>query len=96
MQTPSQCVSNYEPPVDPTVSNSYYFWSIEGAPFNKSVYTPYVKQILTGLRLTYYFEYSTECTTQVQNMISQIYFTYKNGTCNDPQYDIKSMIYYAS
>lgn len=92
----AQCDSTYTPSTDATIATNYYFWSIEGAPFNKSVYTPYVTNVLTGLRLTYYFEYSTECTQQVQNLLSQIYFTVKNGTCNDPQWDIQLMVYYAS
>lgn len=28
--------------------------------------------------------------------MSQIYFTVKNGTCNDPQWDIQLIVYYAS
>lgn len=63
--TLAQCQPGYVPSTDATVANNYKFWSIDGAPFNKSVYTPYMTNILTGLKLTYYFEYSTECTQQV-------------------------------
>lgn len=67
-----------------------------GAPFNASVYTPFTTKVLQGLKLTSFFEYSTECTSQVFNLISQVYYVYKNGTCNVPQYDIRKMIYYTS
>ena len=60
--TPAQCVAGYAPPTTSSNYLSYFFWDINGAPFNASVYTPYVTQILTGLKLTYYFDYSTECT----------------------------------
>ena len=32
----------------------------------------------------------------VQNFLSQIWYTYRNGTCSKPQYDVKMMVYYAA
>ncbi len=65
---PSQCASGY---VIPTTS--FDFWSLSGSLFNASGYTTYITNVLTGLRLTYYFQYSTECTKSVQNLLSDIY-----------------------
>lgn len=94
---PAQCTA--VPSTDATVAANYYFWSIDGAPFNNSVYTPYMTNILTGLRLTYYFQYSTECTQQVQNLLSQVFYTVKNGTCSaeaDAFVIYKQMVYYGA
>lgn len=99
---PAVCTdATYTPPVDTTKAESYYFWDIDGAPFNKSVYTPYVTNVLAGLRLTYYFEYSTECTQQLQNFMSQIYYSNKNLTCEPVDGTVtdfdkyKLLVYYA-
>lgn len=55
---PAVCEKTFVPTVDPALPASFYFWSLTGAPFNASVYTPYVKSILAGLKLPSYFEYS--------------------------------------
>lgn len=90
--TDPACQATYTPS-----ETSYKFWDFyAGAPFNKSVYTPFSTNIRTGLKLTSFFEYSDQCITNVQNALSQIWFIYKNGSCNVPEYDIRKMIYYTS
>ena len=69
--TPAYCVPGYSAwPVDPTNLNSYMFWSINGAPFNASFYAPYVTQVILGLKLSYYFNYQTQCTSNLMNLVS--------------------------
>lgn len=60
------------------------------------MYTPFSTNIRTGLKLPSFFEYSDECITNVQNALSQVWYVYKNGSCNVPEYDIRKMIYYTS
>ncbi len=91
-----QCQPTYTYPLT-NFPNNYYFWDVwTGAPFNQSVYQPFYTKILQGLKLTSFFEYSNECSSQIFNALSQVYFVYKNGTCNTPQYDVRNMIYYTS
>jgi len=65
---PSECAAGYVAP-----TSSYDFWSLAGSPFNSSGYTTYITNVLSGLRLTYYFQYSTECTRSVQNLLTDVY-----------------------
>ena len=53
--TDPECITaTYVPSKD-----SYAFWDFyHGAPFNNSVYTPYVTNIKAGLKLPSFFEYS--------------------------------------
>lgn len=91
-----QCQPTYTYPLT-NFPNNYYFWDVwSGAPFNQSVYQPFYTKILQGLKLTSFFEYSNECSSWIFRSMSQIYFVYKNGTCNTPQYDVRSMVYYSS
>lgn len=91
-----QCLPTYTYPTNNYPYN-YYFWDVnQGAPFNQSSYKLFYTKILQGLKLTSFFEYSNECTTQVFNSLSQIYFIKKNGTCNVPQFDQRKQIYYTS
>ena len=76
--------------------SSFYFWDISGAPFNKSIYAPYIKNITSGARLSSFYDYPNECVMYTMNFLSQIYYTYKNGSCNLPRYEIKYMVYYAA
>lgn len=78
-------------------ADDYKFWSLAGAPFNNSVYTPYVTKILDGLKLSNFgFEYSVECSTQFQNLLTQIYYIVRNGTCYEPYWNIQRVAYYSS
>ena len=65
---PPECAAGYVPP-----TSSFDFWSLAGSPFNSSGYTTYITNVLSGLRLTYYFQYSTECTRAVQNLLTDVY-----------------------
>jgi hypothetical protein len=60
------------------------------------VYTPFSTNIRAGLKLSSFFEYSDQCVTNIQNALSQVWFVYKNGSCNVPEYDERKMIYYTS
>ena len=65
-----QCQAAYTYPLTNYPYN-YYFWDVwNGAPFNQSAYKPFYTKILQGLKLTSFFEYSNECTTQVFNTLS--------------------------
>lgn len=48
------------------------------------------------MKLSSFFEYSDQCITNIQNSLSQIWYVYKNGSCNVPEYDTRKMIYYSS
>lgn len=65
---PPECAAGYVPP-----TSSFDFWSLAGSPFNSSGYTTYITNVLSGLRLTYYFQYSTECTRAVQNLLTDVH-----------------------
>ena len=90
------CWDNYTLPTSEKNMSSFYFWDISGAPFNKSIYAPYIKNITSGARLSSFYDYPNECVMYTMNFLSQIYYTYKNGSCNLPRYEIKYMVYYAA
>ena len=78
-------------------TTSFDFWTLRGSLFNASGYTIYIKNVLAGLKLNYYFQYSTECTQSVQNLLSDIYLGNKIYTCqSDPKEEWTTLPFFVS
>jgi len=77
-------------------TSSYRFWDINGAPFNKSIFAPYVLNITSGSKLNFFYDYPNECFQNSMNFLTKIYYVYWNGSCSNPQYSILNMTYNSS
>lgn len=61
-----------------SVDTSYNIWSVN--PLSSSSIYPYITGVQSGLKLTFYFDYSTECISNTVDTVDDVYYLHENAT----------------
>ncbi len=66
------------------------FWAMGGAPFNRSIFAPYILNVTSGLKLSFFYDNPNECVKYTMNSLTRIWYVNWNGTCTSGEkYDLK-------